>query len=74
MEVALVTGGDGVPMEQTCGLHGGVFLADTSLLIIQEQNNYQGGHKQICSSVWRYDTIGFMVLHVSKSKLGRAVV
>ena len=74
MEVAPVTGGDGVPIEQTCDLHGGVFPADTIILSIQEQVNLQGSQEHIYSSVRWYDTIGVMELHVSKAKLGRAAV
>ena len=73
-EIAPDTGGDGVPMDQTCGLHGVGFTADTILLSIQEQSDHQVRPEKICSSVRRDDTIGIMELHVLKFKLGRAAV
>ena len=74
MEVAPVTGRDGVPMEQTCGLHGGGFSADKIILSIQEQSDCQCEQEHICSSVRQDETIGVMELHVLKAKLGRAAV
>ena len=74
IEVATGTGGDRVPMEQICGLHGGEFPANTIILSIDEQSNRQGSQEHICSSMWRYDTIGVMELYVLKAKLSRAEV
>ena len=66
MEVVPGTGRDGLPMEQTCGLHGGGFPADTILLSIQEHSDHQGGQEHIYSSVRRDDAIGVIELHVLK--------
>ena len=74
MEVASCTGWDWVPMEQNCGLHGGGFPADTIILSIQEQIDRRGCQEQIFSSTWQDDTIGVMVLHILKAKLGCAAV
>ena len=74
MEVATVTGRDGVPIEHTCGLHGGGFHADTIVFTIQEQSDCHGKQKQICNSVCQDDIIDVMELHVFKAKLGRAAV
>ena len=63
-----------VPMENTCGLYGGGFPADTIILSIQEQSDCQGGQEYIYSSIRRDDTIGVMELHVLKAKLGCAAV
>ena len=74
MEVAPGTSGERVPMEQTCGLHGGGFPEDTIILSIKEQSDFQGGQEHICSSVQRDETIGVIELHVLKARLGRTTV
>ena len=74
MEVATCTVWDYVPMEHTCSLHGGGFLANKILLSIQEQSNCRGCQEQFCSRVRRDDTNGVMELFVLKAKLICAAV